>query len=61
MVNTDEASMLEMVLGGTMDTGYASVPLSSAKGPAQVQHLLRTQVTSLPALSGAPEGETLDG
>lgn len=42
-MNTDEARMLEMVLGGTMDTGYASVPASSAKGPTQVQHLPRTQ------------------
>lgn len=56
-MNTDEARMLEMVLGGTMDTGYASVPVSSAKGPTQVLHLLRTQVTSLPAPSGAPEGK----
>lgn len=56
-MNTDEGRMPEMVLGGTMDTGYASVPVSSAKGPTQVQHPLRTQVTSLSAPSGAPEGK----
>lgn len=52
-MNTDEGRMLEMVLGGTMDTGHASVPVSSAK----VQHLLPTQVTSPSAPSGAPEGK----
>lgn len=38
-MNTDEARMLEMVLGGTMDTGYASAPVSSVKGPTQAKHL----------------------
>lgn len=43
IVNTDEGGILEMVLGATMDTGYASaldVAVSSTEGPTQVQHLL---------------------